>query len=77
MYDIPINEKVLMMWRNNLEVVLYMHIYWAKIPSKEAYDATLEKPNASFVASFDNILTILIITFQTSFIWSCHIIYAD
>jgi hypothetical protein len=40
-----------------------MLIYRAKILWEEAYDATLKRPNASFVASFDNILALLIITF--------------
>jgi hypothetical protein len=42
MYDIAIDEKVLMMWRNHTEEVLDMLIYTTKIPSKEAYDATVE-----------------------------------
>ena len=41
-----------MMWRNHKEEVLDMLIYRAKILSKEAYDTTLERPNASFIALF-------------------------
>jgi len=43
-------------------------IYRARIPPEEAYDATLERLNALFIASFDNPLATLIITFQTSFV---------
>ena len=68
MYDITIDEKVLMIWRNHTNEVLDMLIYRDEMLSKEVYDATLERPNASFVACFDNILAILIITFQTSFV---------
>jgi hypothetical protein len=68
MYDITIDEKVLIMWRNHTKEVLDMVIYRAKIMPEEAYDATWERPNASLVASFDNILAIFIITFQTSFV---------
>jgi len=57
-----------MMWRNHTEEILDMLISKAKMLSKEACDATLENPNASFVASFDNLLAILIIAFQTSFV---------
>ena len=39
----------------------------AKIMSKKACDATLEKPDRSFVAFSDNILTLLIIIFKTPF----------
>jgi hypothetical protein len=56
------------MWRNHTEEILDMLISKAKMLSKEACDATLENPNASFVASFDNLLAILIIAFQTSFV---------
>jgi hypothetical protein len=57
------------MWRNHTEEILDVFIYRAKIQSKEACDATLERLNVSFVASFDNILTILIIiTFQSPFV---------
>ena len=63
MYDITIDEKVLMMWRNHTEEVLDMLIYRAKILNEEVYDATLERPNASFVASYNTILAILIIKF--------------
>jgi len=41
-----------------------MLIYRAKILPEEACDATLERPNASFVTSFDTVLETLIITFQ-------------
>jgi hypothetical protein len=68
MYDITIDKKVLMMWRNYTKEVLDMILNRAKILLEEAYDATLEKPNASFIASFDNILGILIIKFQTTFV---------
>ena len=37
----------------------------AKILSKKACDATLGKPNRSFVAFSDNTLTLLIKTFKT------------
>jgi hypothetical protein len=57
-----------MMWRNHIEEVLNMLIYRAKIPLEEAYDATLQSLTALFVASFDNILAILVIIFQTSFV---------
>ena len=43
--------------------------------SEEACEATLERPNTSFIASFDNILAILIMAFQTSFVWLYHIIH--
>jgi hypothetical protein len=36
--------------------------------SEEACNATLDRPTASFVASFNNISAILIITFHTSFV---------
>ena len=44
MYDITIVEKVLRMQWNHTEEVLDMFLYRAKIPSEEAYGATLEKP---------------------------------
>jgi hypothetical protein len=69
MYDITIDENMLMLWRNHTEEDLDMLIlYIAKIPLEEAYDASLEKSNASFVASSDNISAMLIITFQRSFV---------
>ena len=68
MYDIAIDEKVLMMYRNHTEEVLDMVINIVKIRLEEVYDATSERPNASFVAFFNNILAILIITFQASFV---------
>ena len=46
MHDFTIDEKVLMMWRNHTEGVLGMLIYRARIRLEEAYDATLERPNA-------------------------------
>ena len=69
MYNITIDIKVKMMSRNHTEEVLGMLIYRAKIRLEEAYDFTLERPNASFVAFIDNnTLAILIITIQTSFV---------
>jgi hypothetical protein len=57
-----------MMWRSHEEEVLDLLIERAKIRSRKNGDATLERPDASSVASFDNILAILIITFQTPFV---------
>ena len=68
MYNITMDEKWLMMWRNYTKEFLDMLIYKAKIPSEKAYNATLERPSTSFVSSFDNVLAILIITIQTSFV---------
>jgi len=72
--DIPIDKRVLMMWRSHTKGVLDMLIDTAKILSREVDDATFEIHNASFVAPFDNIMAIIIITFQTPFVWLHHII---
>jgi hypothetical protein len=58
MQDITIDEQILMTWRSHAEEALDMLIDMAKILSEEACEATLERPYASFVASFDNILAI-------------------
>ena len=63
-----------MMWRSHEEEVLDLLIDRAKILWEDTCGATLERPDASSVASFDNILAILIITFQTPFVWLRHII---
>ena len=53
------------MWRKNSHRVLNALIYNAKILSEKSYDATLGKPNKSFVAFSDNIFTLLIRTIDT------------
>jgi len=58
MYDIRTDIKVFMLWRNHTKEILDMLIYRAKTLSEEAYDATLERPNASSVDSYDNSLAI-------------------
>jgi hypothetical protein len=51
-----------MIWRKHLDRVPNVLIPNAKILSKKACDATLGKPNRSFVAFLDNIMTTLIRT---------------
>ena len=53
-----------MMWRKHSDGVPNILIHNAKILSKKACDATLGKPNKSFVAFSDNILTLFIRTFK-------------
>ena len=55
-----------MMWRKYSHRVLNALIYNAKIMSEKACDTTLGKPNISFVAFLDNILTLSIRTFDTT-----------
>jgi len=62
---IPLINEVLMMWRSHTKEIQDMLIDRAKIRFEEVGDGTLERPNASFVASSDNILAISIVTFQT------------
>ena len=58
-----------MMWWSHTKEVLNLLIDIAKILSKEVDDATLlERPDRSFVASFDNVLAMSIMTFRTSFV---------
>ena len=52
-----------MIWKKHSDGVPNVLIPNAKILSKKACDATLGKPNRSFVAFSDNILTLLIRTF--------------
>ena len=54
-----------MIWKKHSHGVPNVLIPNAKILSEKACDATLGKPNRSFVAFLDNILTLLIITFKT------------
>ena len=57
-----------MIWREKSDGVPHVVIPNAIILSEKACDATLRKPNRSFVAFSDNILTLLIIrTFKTPF----------
>jgi hypothetical protein len=65
---------MLMMWRSHIEEVLDILIDKTKMRTKEVGDVTLERPNASFVASFDNILAVLIIAFQRPFVGLYHFI---
>ena len=60
-------KQVIMMWRKYLDEVPNILIPKAKIMSRKACDATLGKPNRSFVPFSDNILTLLIKTFKTRF----------
>ena len=53
-----------MIWKKHSDAVTNLLIRNAKIPSEKACDATLGKPNRSFVAFSDNILTLLIRTFK-------------
>ena len=54
-----------MMWRKHSDGVPNILIHNAKILSKKACDATLlGKPNKSFVAFLDNILTVFIRTLK-------------
>jgi hypothetical protein len=54
-----------MIWKKHSNGVPNVLIPNAKILSKKTCDATLGKPNRSFVACSDNILTLLIRTFKT------------
>ena len=49
-------KQVIMMWRKYLDGVPNVLIFNSKILSKKTCDATLGKPNRSFVALSDNIL---------------------
>ena len=60
-------KQVIMMWRKHLDEVPNILIPNAKILSKKAFDATLGKPNRSFVAFSDNNLTLLIRTLKTTY----------
>ena len=60
-------KQVIMMWRKHLDGVPNVLIFYAKILSKKACDATLGKPNRSFVAFSDNNLTLLIRTLKTTY----------
>ena len=60
-------KQVIMMWRKHLDGVPNVLIFNAKILSKKACDATLGKPNRSFVAFSDNNLTLLIRTLKTTY----------
>jgi len=59
MQDTIIDEKVLMMWRNHTEEVLDMHMYRTKVLLEEVCDATLERPNASFLDKIPNTLLLI------------------
>jgi len=56
-----------MIWRKHSDGIPNVLIPNAKIQAKKACDATLGKPNRSFVTFSDNILTLLIRTFKTPF----------
>ncbi len=60
-------KQVIMMWRKHLDGVPEFLIFNAEILSKKACDATLGKPNRSFVAFSDNNLTLLIRTLKTTY----------
>ena len=60
-----IRKQAIMMWRKLFHIVLNALIYTAKILSEKACGATLGKPNRTFVAFSDNILTMSIRTFDT------------
>ena len=53
-----------MMWRKHSDGVPNIPIHNAKTLSRKACDATLGKPNRSFVAFSDNILTLFIRTLE-------------
>ena len=53
-----------MMWRKHFDEVPNILIHNAKILSKKACDATLGKPNKSFVAFSNNILTLFVRTLK-------------
>ena len=65
-----------MIWKKHSDGVRNVLIPNAKILSKKARDATLGKPNRSFVAFSDNLLTLLIRTFKTPSRGLRHIIHA-
>ena len=56
-----------MIWKKHLDGAPNVLIPNAKILSKKACDATLGKPNRSFLAYSDNILTLFIRTIETPF----------
>jgi len=66
-----------MLWRKHSDGVPNVLIPNAKILSRIACDATLGKPNRSFVTLSDNILTLLIRTFKTPFKCFRQIINTD
>ena len=55
------------MWKKHSNGVPNILIHNAKILSRKACDATLGKPNRSFVAFSDNNLTLLIRTLKTTY----------
>ena len=56
-----------MIWKKYSDGVPNVLIPNAKILSKKSSDATLVKPNRSFVAFSDNKLTLFMRTFKTTF----------
>ena len=56
-----------MIWKKHSDGVPNVLIPIAKILSKKACDATLGKPNRSFLGHSDNILTLFIRTIKTLF----------
>ena len=56
-----------MIWKKHSDGVPNVLIPNAKTLSKKACDATLGKPNRSFVAFSDNNLTLLIRTLKTTY----------
>ena len=63
-----------MMWRKHSDGVPNILIHNAKTLSKKACDATLGKPNKSFVAFSDNISTLFIRTLKITVQCMRHII---
>ena len=60
-----IRKQGITMWKKHSDGVPNVLIPNAKVLSKKKIDTTLGKPNRSFVAFSDNILTLLIRTFKT------------
>ncbi len=72
--EICIRKQVITIWRKHSDGVPNILIHNAKILSKKDCDATLGKPNKSFVAFSDNILTLFVRTLKIPVEYLRHII---